>query len=276
MNLFSTKFYFIFSQSNCNIFVTHIKQYVLLQKELKQQGDFLFLHRGTLPLLILVTGLAVFILTRLFSEPAAFLQTTTFKLISLALALSGEGIRIFTVGYTPANTSGRNRFYQLADEVNTTGIYSTVRHPLYLGNFIIWLGIAMLTENIWFVLIFILTYWIYYERIMYAEEMFLYNKFNESYQKWAAKTPAFIPDVSKYESPKLPFSWKKVLKKEKNGISAIFALFFIFDFTGNIIEAGRFVIELNFWFYAALATFILYLILKYLKWNTSVLDEEGR
>lgn len=248
----------------------------MLQKELKQQGDFLFRHRGTLPLLILAAGLAVFILTRLFSESAAFLQTTTFKVVTLLLALSGEGIRIFTVGYTPANTSGRNHVTQLADEVNTTGIYSTVRHPLYLGNFIIWLGIAMLTENIWFVLVFVLTYWIYYERIMFAEETFLYNKFNEVYQKWAAKTPAFIPDVSKYESPKLSFSWKKVLKKEKNGISAIFLLFFIFDFTGNIIEAGRLVIELNFWFYAALISMIMYLILKYLKKKTSVLDEEGR
>jgi len=248
----------------------------LLQKELKKQGDFLFLHRGSLPLLILATGLGVFILSRLYWEPAPFLQTTAFKIISLAVALVGEGIRIFTVGYTPANTSGRNRFRQLADEVNTTGIYSTVRHPLYLGNFIIWLGIAMLTENIWFILVFVLTYWIYYERIMYAEEMFLYNKFDEVYKKWAEKTPAFIPDFSKYESPKLNFSWKKVLKKEKNGISAIFALFFVFDFTANIIEAGRFVIELNVWFYMAAATFILYLILKYLKWNTSVLNEKGR
>lgn len=248
----------------------------MLQKELKKQGDYLFLHRGSLPLIILVAGLAVFIFTRLYSDIPAFLQSDIFKYIALAVALSGEVIRIFTVGHTPANTSGRNRFIQLADEVNTTGIYSTVRHPLYVGNFIIWLGIAMLTENVWFMLVFVLFYWIYYERIMYAEEMFLYNKFHETYENWADRTPAFIPSFKNYNKPRLPFSWKKVLKKEKNGISAIFALFFIFDFTENIIEAGKFVLQIDFWFLAALATFILYLILKYLKWNTSVLDEEGR
>jgi len=206
-------------------FTTELKSKVLLQKEFKKQGDFLFLHRGSLPLVILVAGMAVFILTRYLGESAAFLKSDVFKYISLAVALSGEIVRIITVGYTPANTSGRNRFIQLADEVNTTGIYSTVRHPLYVGNFIIWLGVAMLTENGWFMLVFVLFYWIYYERIMYAEEMFLYNKFKSVYENWADKTPAFIPSFKNYQKPQLNFSWKKVLKKEKNGISAIFALF---------------------------------------------------
>jgi len=82
----------------------------------------------------------------------------------------GLFIRAYAVGHTPANTSGRNTKEQLADELNTTGIYSMVRHPLYLGNFFMWLGAAVLTKNGWFIVAFILLYWIYYERIMFAEE----------------------------------------------------------------------------------------------------------
>lgn len=248
----------------------------MLRKEFKKQGDFLFRYRGSLPLVILASGLIVFIVTASSGRPQGFLLSENYKFICLAVSLFGEFIRIYTVGYTPANTSGRNRFKQLADEVNTTGIYSTVRHPLYLGNFFTWLGLAMLTTNLWFILIFILFYWIYYERIMYAEEMFLYNKFKDGYKDWALKTPAFIPEFRKFAKPKLPFSWKKILKKEKNGISAIFILFFFFELAGESIAAGKFVFPFDRWFYMALAATILYFILKYLKWNTSVLDEEGR
>ena len=249
----------------------------MLYKEFKKQGDFLFRYRGSLPLIILVIGLIVFIVTRLYSDTEnAFFQSEIFVFISLLVSLFGQFIRILTTGFTPVNTSGRNKYYQIADEINTTGIYSTVRHPLYLGNFFMWLGLALVTGNIWFVLSFVLFYWIYYERIMYSEEMFLFDKFGELYKKWAEKTPAFIPKLKNFKNTEIVFSWKKILKKEKNGISAVFIIFFFFDFVGNIIDEGGFIIVYNFWFYAAIISFIIYLILKYLKRRTTVLNEEGR
>mgnify|MGYP004003526383 FL=1 len=111
---------------------------------------------------------------------------------------------------------------------------------------------------------------------MYAEEMFLFDKFGGLYEKWAEKTPAFIPGFKNFEKPGIIFSWKKILKKEKNGITAVFLIFFFFDFIGNIIAADKFLIVLNFWFYAMVISFIFYLILKFLKHKTTVLDEEGR
>ena len=65
---------------------------------------------------------------------------------------------------------------QVADSLNTTGIYSTVRHPLYLGNFFMWLAIVVLTADLYFVIVFCLCYFIF-ERVMLAEEDFLANKF---------------------------------------------------------------------------------------------------
>ncbi|NQU53975.1 MAG: DUF1295 domain-containing protein [Bacteroidetes bacterium] len=249
----------------------------MLYKEFKKQGDFLFRYRGSLPLLILFIGLAVFITNRLnWNGEVGFFQTNTYFLICVLVSILGQIIRILTVGYTPANTSGRNKLEQVADEINTTGIYSTVRHPLYLGNFFMWLGLAMVTENLWFVLAFVLFYWIYYERIMYAEETFLVDKFGSLYENWATKTPVFIPGFKEFKKPSINFSWKKILKKEKNGISALFLIFFIFNFTGHVIEEGKFIIVRNFWFYAMVVSVVLYLILKFLKRKTTVLDEKGR
>ncbi len=169
-----------------------------LQEEMEKQGNFLFKYRGYLPLIIVAIGLAVFIEPYLNVIDIFALKYSTIQFIGLFISLIGLFIRAYAVGHTPANTSGRNTKEQLADELNTTGIYSTVRHPLYLGNFFMWLGAAILINNGWFVVAFILLYWIYYERIMFAEEQFLRRKFGSAYTDWADKTPAFIPNFGKY------------------------------------------------------------------------------
>lgn len=59
----------------------------------------------------------------------------------IAVSLFGLLIRAVTIGFTPKGTSGRNtKEGQVAEVLNTKGIYSVVRHPLYLGNYFMWLG----------------------------------------------------------------------------------------------------------------------------------------
>lgn len=239
-----------------------------LQEELKKQGDFLFKNRSYLPLIILLIGLGVYINTEYLGneEVTENWFSESFEFICLGTCLFGLLIRIVTVGHSPKNTSGRNTTEgQIADVLNTTGLYSLVRHPLYVGNFFMWLGVAMLTENYWFIIAFILFYAFYYERIMYAEESFLRTKFGEQYLNWAKDIPAFIPSFKNYKKHKHPFSVKKVLKQEKNGIAAIFLLFWLFEFIGEIIENKKFVMEYDFWFYSALVSLNIYLALKVMK-----------
>jgi protein-S-isoprenylcysteine O-methyltransferase Ste14 len=249
-----------------------------LQEEFERQGDWLFRYRGILPIIILFAGITVYIYTELHPE-TFFLEETPYEIyyesICLVVSLIGFFIRIYTVGYTPANTSGRNTGGgQIADSLNTTGIYSTVRHPLYLGNFLMWLGISFLTGNFWFTIMFCLIYWIYYERIMYAEEQFLRRKFGSVYTEWASKTPAIFLRLHSFQKPGLPFSWKKVLKKEKNGFLALFLIFFGLDFAGEWVEKGT---HYNcFLLVMCIISIISYCVLKYLKKKTNVLDERGR
>ena len=248
-----------------------------LQEELETQGDFLFKNRSYLPLIILVIGLLVFIHTKYYNNEAADNWLPEFfDYICLGISLFGLYIRVTTIGHTPKNTSGRNtKEGQIAEELNTTGIYSIVRHPLYLGNFFMWLGVAMLTENTWFVIAFILFYAFYYERIMYAEENFLRQKFGDIYLDWAKKTPAFMPSFKYYQKAKYPFSIKKALKKEKNGLAAVFLLFWAFNFIGEMIKLQAIRFEYDFWFYGALASSIIYIVLKIMK-KQKLLDEINR
>ncbi len=247
-----------------------------LQEEFEQQGNKLFKYRGSIPLAFLVTGILVFIYSKMhLIGIEKYISFYTYELICLGISFLGLAIRIYTVGYSPRNTSGRNTGSQIADEVNTTGIYSLVRHPLYVGNFFMWLGIAMLVQNFWYVIIFVLTYWVYYERIMFAEEQFLRKKFAKAYLDWAEHTPAFIPSFKNYSPPKISFSWKKVIKKEKNGFVAIFMVFFLLRVIGDYIETESLVLD-SWLFFITVATSILYFILKYIKKYTTVFDEAGR
>lgn len=246
-----------------------------LIEELEDQGNFLFKLRSYLPLVFLLGGLAVFyhkIVSGGYSEIGF-----NYWLISLAVGLLGLLVRIYTVGHTPKNTSGRNTSEgQLADELNQTGIYSIVRHPLYLGNFLMWLGVAMLSADFWFLVAFTLLYWVYYERIMFAEEAFLRRKFGNLYLDWAAVTPAFIPALNAPKTPKYPFSIKKVLKKEKNGVAALFLLFYVFELVAQFAVTGTLRFETTFWFWGAAISSGVYLILKLIKKYTDLFEEEGR
>jgi protein-S-isoprenylcysteine O-methyltransferase Ste14 len=135
-----------------------------LRAEFEKAGSWLFCHRSLLALPtipIIIAGLWSFRYlgnSRLLDEwwDAACLVTSYF----------GLAVRILTVGYVPRRTSGRNTKAQVANTLNTTGMYSLMRHPLYLGNYLAVLGLAMFFHTWWMALIITCIYVLYYERII--------------------------------------------------------------------------------------------------------------
>ena len=70
-----------------------------------------------------------------------------------------------------------------------TGIYSLVRHPLYLAYFIDTLGIILFLQKIYFSPILILTFWGLKVRLN-NEEKELNNLFGNAYKEYSSKVPA--------------------------------------------------------------------------------------
>jgi protein-S-isoprenylcysteine O-methyltransferase Ste14 len=207
-----------------------------LREELRQTGEWLFRWRSYLPLLLI----ALFLLALLsFRHPYGRPQLGGYwKIFCLAVSSAGIGIRFFTGGYVPVGTSGRNVKGQVADVLNTTGVYSLVRHPLYLGNFLIWLGISLFLGLWWFSLLIVLILWLYYERIMFAEEEFLREKFGDTFVEWADKTPAIIPKLGTWRRPNLPFSLKTAIRKEYSGFFAMIAVFTVLKIAAEFLNRG--------------------------------------
>ncbi|MFM7814417.1 MAG: methyltransferase family protein [Flavobacteriales bacterium] len=248
-----------------------------LIEEMDRSGNWLFRWRSFLPITLYALAAAV-ILCKWDTDFPVY--NALFAWICLGIALFGQIIRAITIGYTPKGTSGRNtKEGQVAEVLNTKGIYSAVRHPLYLGNFFMWLGIILYVGNAWFSVVCCMLFWLYYERIMFAEEFFLRHKFGQIYLDWSNKTPAFIPALGQWKSSDVDFSFKNVLKREYNGFFAIFISFALVDILKNIVhlhETHWQKILHPFWQYAGGMACLIFLILRSLKKFTRILDVQGR
>jgi len=243
-----------------------------LVHELENSGNWLFKRRSWLPLFFVAGGLLMMFL----GNRQAIIFDLRDEMIFLGVSVLGEIIRIVTVGFAPRNTSGRNTAVgQVADELNTTGIYSIVRHPLYVGNFFMWLGPVLFLRSIWFTVIFGLVYWLYYERIMFAEEQFLRRKFGEAYDRWSEKVKAFIPFRVKFVRPRLGFSVRNVLKREYNSFVNIFLIFTILDLVRNYILSGR-IFMTEIWMWLLIGAIGIWLIVRSIHKYTKWLEVEGR
>jgi hypothetical protein len=188
-------------------------------------------------------------------------------------------VRVITVGRAPIGTSGRNTREQVANTLNCTGMYSVVRHPLYLGNYLIMLGFALWPHVWWLAILTTCFYALYYERIMLAEEAFLRQRFGETFEQWAAQTPAFIPKRHGWKPSPVPFCWRTVAQREYNAFLLILSVFFLFDFIGDSVaehnnwgmDAGK-----AAWFAVFIAGFLIFAVLRTLKKRTRLLHVEGR
>lgn len=246
-----------------------------LREELARQGYWLFRWRSYLPLLVFPL-IAVALLegeyfeTR-FGDAADFLWES----VSIGVAFFGLVVRAFTAGFVPSGTSGRNTRAQKADVLNQTGMYSVVRHPLYLANYIVFLGILMFTQAPWLMLAATFAYWMYYERIAYAEEDFLDKRFGNTYERWATVTPAVLPNVRLWKGPELPFSWRSVLAREHPTWFATIAILVAIEIFSSIIEGEPEILDRNWTVFFAIGI-MLYLLLRFLRKHTRLLKEEGR
>ncbi|MBN1591730.1 MAG: DUF1295 domain-containing protein [Candidatus Coatesbacteria bacterium] len=244
-----------------------------LRDELERSGNWLFRWRSYLPLLLI--GIVVYSLKDYEYLGGSHRIDSVWEIICLSVSCIGLAIRVITVGHVRDGTSGRITRRQEAKRLNTDGIYSLVRHPLYLGNFFLWLGISLFPHQWWLTLLFCLIFFSYYERIMFAEEAFLRKKFGDEFEEWARRTPLLIPDFRNWRKPVLPFSLRTVLKREYSTVFALVCSFTFLEVVGDIFVEKK--LELD-WSWAALfsMSLVAYLTLRTLKKKSHILTAKDR
>lgn len=191
------------------------------------------------------------------------------------LSLLGLCVRAFTVGTVPHGTSGRSTREKRADILNTTGMYSIVRHPLYLGNYLMALGIFLFPRTWFLPIIGSLALILHYERVIFGEEEYLKGKFGEEFRIWAEKVTTIIPRFRNYQPPSLSFSWKVALRRESYGLFGIITAFFFLDMIGDSIVYKRITFD-PAWGPLFVIGFLFFLVMQILKKKTNLLRVNGR
>jgi protein-S-isoprenylcysteine O-methyltransferase Ste14 len=240
-----------------------------MREEFEAAGNWLFRRRGYLPLLLFPMLLVAAANTGGTSLGAGW------EALCIGLALGGLALRGATVGFVPKDTSQRNRARPQAEALNTTGLYSVVRHPLYLGNYLMWLGVAVFCRAWWAPVIASLVFWLYYERIMFAEEEFLRRRFGQDYTAWASTTPAFLPRLRGWRPPATRFSVLTVLRREHSSLLALIASVTALKVASEHASTGRLTLD-PVWGTALAITLVLCLGIRTLKHRTRLLHVEGR
>jgi protein-S-isoprenylcysteine O-methyltransferase Ste14 len=246
-----------------------------LKEEFVKTGNWLFRWRSYFPLFIVPLLLIALRESKYLERTAGETAEYLWEGFCAAVSFTGLLIRCTVIGYAPKRTSGRNTEKQKAETLNMTGVYSAVRHPLYLGNFFIFLGMVLFIQVFWFAIFAVLSFWLYYERIMFAEEEFLREKFSDAFLRWAERTPAFLPSFRNWQRPVLTFSFKNILKREYTAFFLIIVSFTFLDIAGDIFTKGELNIDLV-WSIFFISGLIVYVVLRTLKTKTKILNVQGR
>ncbi|MFZ5996978.1 MAG: methyltransferase family protein [Nitrospirota bacterium] len=231
---------------------------MLLHDRLQRAGAYLFKYRSYQ---FFIMGLI------LFEERPHFQYITDsllYELFCVGVAFCGVVIRTLTIAFVREGTSGRNTRTQKACELNTTGAYSIVRNPLYVGNYLILLGVSLLAQNHEVVILNSVIFISIYLPIILTEEAFLLDKFGAHYIDYAKSVNCVIPSLKNFKRPDRKFNGKMVLKREHDTwLTTILSLIFV-ELLREYGTKGR--IELHTeWALLAFMVTSVWIALKYMK-----------
>ena len=235
-----------------------------------RDGDRLFRWRSYLPL-----ALVPLVIAGVMTTAPPFSTRGLERLwecVSVAVALAGLALRVWAVGSAPSGTSERSTVNPRASELRTTGPYSVVRHPLYVANGLMGLGLSLF-PGIWYLpIILVAATLLYYERIAAREEAFLAERFGPEFDAWSSRVPAWVPSSGGFARSSIPFSWKKVLRHEFHGLLVVASGAFAFDALQESWRARAWRADPPWaWFFAASA--VLFLVFAGLKRGTRVFED---
>jgi protein-S-isoprenylcysteine O-methyltransferase Ste14 len=142
-------------------------------------GAWLFRYRGVLPIPVLLVPLCVH----------GSMTPLTWA-AGLAAVAIGELMRLSGVAAAGPATRRRTR---CVPHLVTDGAFAWARNPIYIGNAIVWTGVAIATGVLWYVPLAVAAFAVEYGFIVRYEEGVLESTFGTAYLAYKERTPRWIP-----------------------------------------------------------------------------------
>lgn len=173
-------------------------------------GHFFFKHRSYTPIPLLAAVLVL-------ADPTWVSFTA-----GLGIVLAGEAMRLWGVLY--AGSATRTTGEVGAGRLVTDGPFSHVRNPLYAGNFLLSLGLVIMSWAWmpWMLILFLGLFGVQYTFIVKEEERFLSDRFGDQYAEYSARVRRWIPRIRGFSNsePSQP-ALAKALRSERNTLQAV-------------------------------------------------------
>ena len=143
------------------------------------------------PLFYVATFLLAVLIQRLIQFDKEFFYTTTSKIVGsiiivVGLFFSFPALRQF---FKTKNTLVT---IKSASSLQTTGIYSVSRNPMYLSLLLIYTGLAFLIGNWWNIILLPLLFLVVQEYIIKREEKYLECRFGQEYLNYKSKVRRWL------------------------------------------------------------------------------------
>jgi protein-S-isoprenylcysteine O-methyltransferase Ste14 len=141
-------------------------------------GAVLFRNRGWLPVPFFLVPLLM---------PAE--QRAVTWIVGALLVAAGEAVRLAGVAAAGTVTRRRSRAVQ---RLVTYGIFAWTRNPLYVGNFLAWMGVVVASGVLWFLPVAVVLFAVEYSLIVRYEEGVLESIFGAEYLAYKTRTPRWL------------------------------------------------------------------------------------
>ena len=140
--------------------------------------------------------------------------------LGLAVVTAGLAIRYWAVSYI--GTISRTRAARFGP-LMSAGPFALVRNPLYVGNFLIWIGFAIASGLLWMVPVAWALFALQYSAIVRFEEAALVQHFGGSYETYLREVPRWTLDFGRFGvalSTRGPHGWREVCFSERGTLIA--------------------------------------------------------
>jgi protein-S-isoprenylcysteine O-methyltransferase Ste14 len=170
-------------------------------------GNFFFHYRnGLFPLVYLLL---------VPKSPPLLASYKLAALVGLIVAATGQLVRAATIGLDYIRRGGKDR-QVYATRLVQGGLFAHCRNPLYVGNYLIIVGVGLAANSPWFLAVAVPFFAFAYRAIVAAEEHYLRTKFGAEYDEYCARVDRFVPRFAGLRQTLggMAFNWRRLISAE--------------------------------------------------------------
>jgi len=159
--------------------------------------------------------------------------------LGFLVAMLGQALRVTVIGYAYIRRGGVNK--QLAaPKLVCEGFYAHSRNPMYVGNFLLFVGLMLIYNSPWGYALILPAVALALLALVRAEERYLTERFGSEYTDYCRRVNRFLPNPRGLRATmrSMHFDWRRSLRKDYGTAFAWLSGAFVLMAWGRVVRFG--------------------------------------